>query len=204
VGEKSDVITRAFGLPVMTVYKICYHNDRITIVLKQWWSLWLEEFYTWRVLMEKIKKTLNVWVRDWNECTIAIIQNEVNSFLDILSKNKVRVQVYNEATKKYSALFKKIIKKFATNFECNQTRLYWKQMPEVTLIFINKIGKVYSLEYIDIQKVFFIPHHIGHCWTSVIQGHCCTILCSKSDLRSFLCQCCNQDGGSTGVSRPGG
>lgn len=27
----------------------------------------------------------------------------------------------------------------------------------------NNIGKVYSLEYSGIQKVFFTPHHIGLC-----------------------------------------
>jgi hypothetical protein len=33
----------------------------------------------------------------------------------------------------------------------------------------NKIGKV---EYIDIQNVFFMPHHAGRC-TNVIQSHYC-------------------------------
>jgi hypothetical protein len=31
-----------------------------------------------------------------------------------------------------------------------------------------KTGKVYSLEYADIPKVFFTSHHVGHCCTDVI------------------------------------
>jgi hypothetical protein len=36
-----------------------------------------------------------------------------------------------------------------------------------------KIGKMYSLEYTDISKVFFTVHHVGRCCT-VIRGRCCT------------------------------
>jgi hypothetical protein len=32
---------------------------------------------------------------------------------------------------------------------------------------IEKIGKVYSLEYTDILKVFFKPHHTYHCCTTI-------------------------------------
>lgn len=35
------------------------------------------------------------------------------------------------------------------------------------------IGKVYSLEHNDIEKVFFMPHHIGCCCNDVTHGHCC-------------------------------
>jgi hypothetical protein len=64
-----------------------------------------------------------------------------------------------------------------------------------------KIGKVYSLEYNDIPKVFFTPNHVVHCCTNVIQGHgcasgnsctnvirdhCCTITC----LNNALYHCC--------------
>jgi hypothetical protein len=34
-------------------------------------------------------------------------------------------------------------------------------------IYMYKIGKVYFAEYADIQKVFFTPHHVGHCSTDV-------------------------------------
>jgi hypothetical protein len=37
---------------------------------------------------------------------------------------------------------------------------------------LNTIGKVYSLEYTDIQNVFFTPHHVG-CCTILIRGQCC-------------------------------
>jgi hypothetical protein len=35
-----------------------------------------------------------------------------------------------------------------------------------------KIGKMYSLEYTDIPKAFFMPYHTGCCFTNAIQGHC--------------------------------
>jgi hypothetical protein len=58
--------------------------------------------------------------------------------------------------------------------------------------FENKIGKVYSLDNIDIPKVFFTSHHVGHFCTDVIQGHFWATMRSNNDLRTFLHQCCNQ------------
>jgi hypothetical protein len=36
----------------------------------------------------------------------------------------------------------------------------------------NTIGKVYSLEYIGIPKVYFAPHRVGCCCTDVIRCYC--------------------------------
>jgi hypothetical protein len=36
---------------------------------------------------------------------------------------------------------------------------------------INKIGNVYSLEYTEILKVFFMPNYIGH-FCANIRGYC--------------------------------
>jgi hypothetical protein len=52
----------------------------------------------------------------------------------------------------------------------------------------NKIGKVFSMECIDIPKVFFMPHHVGHCCTDVIQGHCCSL--GQSCTNVFWGHCC--------------
>jgi hypothetical protein len=38
----------------------------------------------------------------------------------------------------------------------------------------NQVWKLYSLEYTDIPKVFFTPHHVGYCGNNVIPGHRCT------------------------------
>jgi hypothetical protein len=38
------------------------------------------------------------------------------------------------------------------------------------------------LEYADIPKVFFTPHHVGHCCTNVVPGHCCTTMSFNNDL----------------------
>jgi hypothetical protein len=67
-----------------------------------------------------------------------------------------------------------------------------------------KIGKVYCLEYTDIPKVLFSPHHVGHCctvvwgrwwarcvptmslglcYTNLVWCHCAT-MCSINDLAS--------------------
>jgi hypothetical protein len=85
----------------------------------------------------------------------------------------------------------------------------------VTLTVNNKIGKVYSLEYTDIPKVFFTPHHVGPCCTNVIRGHCCvqiilslmlsqaivtqclptiTLGCSCPDVIWGRCHCCQKRG----------
>jgi hypothetical protein len=34
---------------------------------------------------------------------------------------------------------------------------------------------MYTLKYSDILKAFFTIHHVGHCCTNVIWGHCCTL-----------------------------
>jgi hypothetical protein len=36
---------------------------------------------------------------------------------------------------------------------------------------VGRIGKMYSLEYTDIPKVFFTPLPVGHCCTNVIPGN---------------------------------
>jgi hypothetical protein len=57
-----------------------------------------------------------------------------------------------------------------------------------TTQWFNKIGNVYSLEYTDIQKVFFTPHHVGRCCTNLIRGHCCIL---GHSCTSFIpCHCC--------------
>jgi hypothetical protein len=38
---------------------------------------------------------------------------------------------------------------------------------------LDKIGKVYSLEYTDIPQELFMLHHACHCCTNMIWGHCC-------------------------------
>lgn len=38
---------------------------------------------------------------------------------------------------------------------------------------MNKIAKVFSLEYTDILKAFFRLHYLGRCCINVIRGHCC-------------------------------
>jgi hypothetical protein len=40
---------------------------------------------------------------------------------------------------------------------------------------VNKIRKVYSLEYTNIPKVFFTPHHVCRWCTYVIRRHCCVL-----------------------------
>jgi hypothetical protein len=42
-------------------------------------------------------------------------------------------------------------------------------------LLLNKIEKAYSLEHTDIPKAFFTPHHLGHCLTNAIRGHCCVL-----------------------------
>jgi hypothetical protein len=42
-------------------------------------------------------------------------------------------------------------------------------------IYKNKLWQVYSLEYTDIPKVLFMPHHVSYCCTNVIQGQCCNV-----------------------------
>lgn len=81
-------------------------------------------------------------------------------------------------------------------------------LPPIRRIFMNinlpqqRDWKVYSLEYADMLKVFFTPHHVGHCCAHMTQSHC-RATCFKNDLRRLLRWCCNQDAGSTGVSSPG-
>jgi hypothetical protein len=57
------------------------------------------------------------------------------------------------------------------------------------VILLNKIGKVYSLEYTDIPKVFFTPHHVGHCSTKTIRCNCCTL--GYSCTYVIRSQCCS-------------
>jgi hypothetical protein len=87
---------------------------------------------------------------------------------------------------------------------CAPTRnIFHRLVLWTTDCYFNRTEDVYSLENTDIPKAFFMPHHVCHCCT-VIQGRCCTTVCSNNNLTSFLHECCNQNGGSTGVSRPGG
>jgi hypothetical protein len=51
----------------------------------------------------------------------------------------------------------------------------------------NKIGKVYSLEYTNIPKVFFTPHHVGRCCNNAIRGHCCSTMRYNNELGSHCC-----------------
>jgi hypothetical protein len=37
------------------------------------------------------------------------------------------------------------------------------------------IRKAYSLEYTGIPEVFFMPHHVAHCFFNVIWCHCCSL-----------------------------
>jgi hypothetical protein len=82
--------------------------------------------------------------------------------------------------------------------------------------FLNKIGKVFSLEYTNIPKVFFTPHHgllrhqgnqgndkyhsglkgkngiQGNYCNDVFQGHCCNNVI-QDNYRNYVnqCHCCN-------------
>jgi hypothetical protein len=84
---------------------------------------------------------------------------------------------------------------------------------QLTVVTNYKIGKVYSLEYTDIPKLFFMSLHVGHCCTSVIQcycyslshsctsvvwGHCCCLGYSFNVTRSH---CCSLSHFSTDVIR---
>jgi hypothetical protein len=51
---------------------------------------------------------------------------------------------------------------------------------------MNKIEKVYALEYADIPKVFFTPHHTGNCCTNVIRGNCCVSGHSCTNVRQVI------------------
>lgn len=62
---------------------------------------------------------------------------------------------------------------------------------------IYKTGKIYSLEYSGVPKVFFTSHHV----IIVTQGRCSTKIYSKNVIRSSLQQCCRQDAESTHMSR---
>jgi hypothetical protein len=75
----------------------------------------------------------------------------------------------------------------------------------VPLLEIIGTAKAYSLEYADIRKVLFTPHHLG-CWCSnmirvhycilahscinFIQGHCCVLDHSSSNSFKTLAQQC--------------
>lgn len=39
-----------------------------------------------------------------------------------------------------------------------------------------------TLDYTNIQNVFFISHLIGHCFTNVIRGHSYAKMCANYDL----------------------
>jgi hypothetical protein len=69
-------------------------------------------------------------------------------------------------------------------------------------IFTNKIGKVYFLEYIDIPKVFFMPHHVGHCCT-VIQEHCWVTMCQQCPLHHCCTNAIRRNCCSTACSNNG-
>jgi hypothetical protein len=51
----------------------------------------------------------------------------------------------------------------------------------------NNTGKVYSSEYTEIPKVFFTPHHAGHCCTNVIPGHCFASMHFNNEVGSHCC-----------------
>jgi hypothetical protein len=51
---------------------------------------------------------------------------------------------------------------------------------------VHKIGKLYSLEYSDILKMFFTPHNRGYGCSYVIQGQCRAGKCSTL----YLGHCC--------------
>jgi hypothetical protein len=53
---------------------------------------------------------------------------------------------------------------------------------------MNKIKKVYSLEYTNIPKAFFTPRHLGRCCTSVIPTHYCVL--SHSYAYFIQARCC--------------
>jgi hypothetical protein len=82
------------------------------------------------------------------------------------------------------------------------------------MLVLSKAEKMYSLENTDIPKVFLTPHHVGHCCSNMVRGHCCAamlqrlllfaLLCSSSDLPcccALLCEKRNRHGdGSIGCS----
>jgi hypothetical protein len=75
--------------------------------------------------------------------------------------------------------------------------LQWKetQLKRDTIIKfnINKIGKVYPLKCTNIPKVFFMLHHVGHCYTNAIRGHClATMSLGRCCTNVIWGHCCNQ------------
>lgn len=63
----------------------------------------------------------------------------------------------------------------------------------------NKILKMYSLEYSDIPKVFFMPHHVG-CCIDVIWGQCCILGHSYTNMA--CCNWCALDHSCTDMNPP--
>lgn len=45
---------------------------------------------------------------------------------------------------------------------------------------------MYSLEYTDISKMYFTPHHVGHCRTTVVRCYCYATINFNSDLGLYM------------------
>jgi hypothetical protein len=52
----------------------------------------------------------------------------------------------------------------------------------VLMIEVYMIGKLYSLEYVDVPKVFLTPHHEGYCSSNLIWCQCWAVNCSSLSL----------------------
>lgn len=57
----------------------------------------------------------------------------------------------------------------------------------------NKVGRMYSLEYTDVPKVFLMPHLVGYCSTNVIVEHQRAVTVSMgyciNMIRGHCCAC---------------
>jgi hypothetical protein len=51
----------------------------------------------------------------------------------------------------------------------------------------NKTGTVYTLQFTDIPKALFTPHHVGRCCTDAIRGHCCVFRHSCTNVNPGHC-----------------
>lgn len=57
--------------------------------------------------------------------------------------------------------------------KCNVARIL--QFHMASMLITDKIGKVNSLEYTNISKAIFTPHHLCRCSTNVVRVNCCSL-----------------------------
>jgi hypothetical protein len=89
-----------------------------------------------------------------------------NTFTQYTKGQKKRKRV--KKTEQDDGILKKEIKKNSTetSYFINITRITERIKSCQPIADRNKTGEVHSLEYTHIPKVFFMPHHTGHCCTT--------------------------------------